>query len=82
MFEVLLYIVISIAVFRAGVWWGALSYQSLEWRTLKWNSDCMGYRFARNGTKIFKGDKAFLCIPVLTDHLQPGQSFLVSHDND
>ena len=82
MLDVLLYTTITMIVFKTGVWWSDLRYQSLEWRTLKWNPDCMGYRIARNGTKILKGDKAFLCIPVSTDHLQPGQSFLVSHDND
>ena len=82
MIEVLLCSIISIVSFAAGHKWSEIKFSAMPWCTLKWNSDCMGYRLAMNGTKILKGEKAFLSIPISTDHLEPDQALLVFHENE
>jgi hypothetical protein len=80
--EVLLYSIVSIVAFAAGHKWSEFKFTAMEWRTLKWSPDCMGYRIAQNGTKILRGEKAFLCLPISTDHLEPGQALLIFHEDD
>jgi len=78
--------IVYIALFASGAWVGSkachLKYDSLPWRTMKWNPGCMGYRYAQNGATIAKGEKAYLCLRISTDHLEPGEGLMVYHEED
>ena len=58
---------------------GASKYESLDWHTMKWSPECLGFRKVPDGTKLFRGDKAVLCVSLNTNMLQPGQAMLVNH---
>ncbi len=78
--------IIAILIFAAGCYVGNrfchMTYDSLPWSTLKWHQDSLGYRPAVNGTVVKKDEKAFICLRISTDHLEPGQALLINHDDD
>ena len=79
MIDLFLYVVALVVGYFAGAYVGASKYERLDWHTMKWNSDCLGFRKVPDGTKIFRGEKAVLCVSLRTDMLKPGQALLVNH---
>lgn len=75
MFE---YVITFIFAFIIGFLTGdkvrSLIFSSLPWTLMKWNDGSLGYRMApQESAVVQKGEKAYLCIPVNTEHLAPGQ---------
>lgn len=78
--------IVAIAIFSAGFYIGNrvchMKYDSLPWSTMKWHQDSLGYRPAVDGTVIHRNERAFLCLRISTDHLEPGQGLLIKHNDD
>ncbi len=54
----------------------SLKFSTLPWVLMKWNEGSLGYRITPSSTAtIRKGEKAYLCIEVNTDHLARGEEF-------
>ena len=75
MFE---YVITFIVAFIIGLLTGdkvrSLRFTALPWVLMKWNDGSLGYRIAsRKSATVQRGEKAYLCIPINTDHLEPGQ---------
>lgn len=52
----------------------AMRFSALPWVVMKWNHGSLGYRIAHRDTAVVKkGEKAYLCIELNTDHLKPGE---------
>lgn len=79
MIDLFLYIAAVVVGYFAGAYVGASKYERLDWHTMKWNPDCLGFRKVPDGTKIHRGEKAVLCVSLRTDVLEPGQALLVDH---
>lgn len=79
MVDLFLYVAALVVGYFAGAYVGASKYERLDWHTMKWSSDCLGFRKVPDGTKIFRGEKAVLCVSLRTDMLKPGQALLVNH---
>lgn len=77
--DLFLYIAAVVVGYFAGAFVGASKYERLDWHTMKWNPDCLGFRKVPDGTKIYRGEKAVLCVTLRTDMLKPGQALLVNH---
>jgi len=75
MFE---YVITFITAFIMGLLIGdkvrSLKFTALPWVLMKWNDGSLGYRITpRSSATIRKGEKAYLCIEVDTDHLARGE---------
>ena len=79
MVDLFLYIAAVVVGYFAGAFVGASKYERLDWHTMKWSPDCLGFRKVPDGTKIYRGEKAVLCVTLRTDMLKPGQALLVNH---
>ena len=82
MIDLFFYIVVFTIGYFVGSFLSASKYERLDWHTMKWNSDCLGFRKVPDGTKILKGEKAVLCVTLETSMLEPGQALLVHHGED
>ena len=64
-----LYIMIAFSLgFAAGSWLRGNTFDNLDWRCLKWNPDSFGYRPVPDGTKIHRGDKVMMGLPIDPGH--------------
>jgi len=43
-------------------------FDNLDWRCLKWNPDSFGYRPVPDGTKLCRGDKIMMGLPIDPGH--------------
>lgn len=58
-----------------------LRFSTLPWTLMKWNDGSLGYRIVpRDTATIKKGEKAYLCIEVSTEHLKPGVAVKMFQD--
>ena len=72
------YVITFVAAFIIGLLTGdkvrSLKFSALPWVLMKWNDGSLGYRIApRQSAIVQRGEKAYLCIPINTGHLEPGQ---------
>lgn len=52
----------------------AMRFTALPWVAMKWNNSSLGYRIVPRDTAFLrKGEKAYLCLELNTDHLKPGE---------
>ena len=59
----------------------AMRFSALPWVIMKWNDGSLGYRVVpRNTATVQRGEKAYLCIEVNTDHLEPGKKVKIFED--
>lgn len=79
MIDLFFYIMIFVVGYFVGSYLSSQKYESLDWHTMKWSPDCLGYRKVPDGTKIHRGERAVLCVTLKTDMLEPGQALLVHH---
>jgi hypothetical protein len=54
--------------FVAGSFLRASTFDSLDWRCLKWNADSFGYRPVPDGTMLYRGDKVMMALPIDPGH--------------
>ena len=52
----------------AGSRWRSYSFDNLDWRCLKWNSDSFGYRPVPDGAKLYRGDKVMMALSIDPGH--------------
>jgi hypothetical protein len=82
MIDLLWYVSVFVIGYFIGSYLSASKYERLDWHTMKWNPDCLGFRKVPDGTKILKGEKAVLCVTLETSMLEPGQALLVHHGEE
>ena len=55
------------AGFMSGTYMRGLSFDSLDWSIMKWDTSVLGYRPVKIGTRIMRNDKVVITLHLDTD---------------